>query len=210
MKGSGNALAAMLSSAVGLTAALVPQDAGTHDDPAFVLDHQAERIDGETERLADAYHGDVVLIVNVASRCGYTRQYDGLQALYEKYEDRGLTVLGFPANNFGGQEPGTDEQILEFCTSRFDVSFPMFSKIDVLGDDRHPLYKDLAAQPEPIGGDPRWNFTKFLVGRDGRVRARFEPGDEPMGEKVTGKIERLLAEQPPKTDSKPDHEPQEG
>lgn len=170
----------------------MPTNAETRHNDAFVLDHDVDRITGETERLAEVYEGKVVLIVNVASRCGFTRQYEGLQELYEAHKDDGLVVLGFPANDFGGQEPGTNEEILEFCTSAFDVSFPMFAKIAVTGDDAHPLYKDLRDQPEPIGGEPAWNFTKFLVNRSGEVVARFGPRVEPTDEALVREIEELL------------------
>lgn len=178
-------------------AAALPLAAGgpaaTDLDSPYVLGHTMTRIDG-TEQKLDAYKGKVVLMVNVASRCGYTRQYEGLQKIYEAHKQDGLVVLGFPANEFGGQEPGSDSEIMEFCESRFDVTFPMFSKIVVKGEETHPLYQQLAAQPEPIGGAPRWNFTKFLVDRDGNVVARFEPGDEPDGPKVLGRIRELLAQ----------------
>ena len=116
------------------------------------------------------YEGEVLLLVNVASKCGYTKQYAGLEALYEKYKDEGLVVLGFPANNFGGQEPGTNEEILAFCTGTFNVTFPMFAKISVKGDDIHPLYAYLTgAETNPdFAGDIKWNFNKFLVNRTGR------------------------------------------
>src|SRR2546429_363182 len=124
-----------------------------------------------------AYKGKVALIVNVASQCGYTPQYAGLEKLYEKYKDKGFVVLGFPANNFGAQEPGTNEEIKTFCTRNYNVTFPMYSKISVKGSDKAPLYKFLTdANANPTtGGEIKWNFTKFLVGRDGKVIARFEP-----------------------------------
>ena len=161
-------------------------------DP-FVLDHEADRITGEAENLEDAYLGDVLLIVNVASRCGYTKQYAELEELYRAHKDDGLVVLGFPADDVGGQEPGSDAEIMEFCSSRFDVTFPMFAKIAVTGDGTHPLYQDLAQQAEPIGGAPKWNFTKFLVNRSGEVIARFEPADAPMGDKLRAAVEAALA-----------------
>lgn len=168
-----------------------PADAGAPEDD--VLAFEMDRITGETESL-ETYRGKVVLIVNVASKCGYTPQYEGLEALYREYKDEGLVILGFPANDFGGQEPGTDEQILEFCQSRYDVTFPMFSKIKVTGDDAHPLYATLADQPEPIGGQPRWNFTKFLLNREGRVVNRYEPGVRPSDDKLRQRIEALIAD----------------
>jgi len=142
----------------------------------------------------EQYRGKVLLLVNVASRCGYTPQYDGLQKIYERYRERGFVVLGFPANNFGAQEPGTDEQIQDFCRLNYGVTFPVFSKISVKGDDRHPLYKFLTEEATNPGfaGDIKWNFNKFLVGRDGRVLARFESADRPESDKVTGAVESAL------------------
>jgi glutathione peroxidase len=163
---------------------------------ALVLDHEAERIDGTVESLAEVYKGRVVLIVNVASRCGYTPQYEDLEALYREHAEQGLVVLGFPCNDFGAQEPGSNDEVHEFCTSTFDVTFPMFAKVAVLGDEAHPLYMDLRQQPAPIGGEPKWNFTKFLVGRDGRVLRRFEPKDTPMGETIRAAVAEALAAQP--------------
>ncbi|MBI1765726.1 MAG: DUF1573 domain-containing protein [Acidobacteria bacterium] len=155
-----------------------------------VLDFSMKNIDGQETPLA-AYKGKVLLLVNVASKCGYTPQYEGLQALYAKYKDQGLVVLGFPANNFGGQEPGSNEEIKQFCTLKYNVSFPLFAKISVEGDDIHPLYKFLTTQPQ-FGGDLKWNFGKFLVGRDGKVLARFESADKPEDEKMTQAVEQAL------------------
>ncbi|HZW11353.1 MAG TPA: glutathione peroxidase, partial [Phycisphaerales bacterium] len=135
-------------------------------------------IRGEPRPL-DEYRGKVVLMVNVASECGLTPQYEDLQGLHEKYGEQGLVVLGFPANDFKGQEPGTDEEILEFCTREYKVSFPMFSKISVIGEDRHPLYAKLAAAMSEQGGEPTWNFTKYLVDRTGHVVKRIDPKTEP-------------------------------
>ena len=160
-----------------------------------MLGYELNRLDGTPEKL-ESYKGRVVLMVNVASKCGLTPQYEALEALYEERKDFGLVVLGFPANNFAGQEPGTNAEIAEFCSSTYGVKFPMFEKIDVIGEDANPLYKQLAAQPEPIGGEPKWNFTKFLVNRAGEVVARFEPRVAPDDEKLLEAIERLLAETP--------------
>jgi glutathione peroxidase len=140
---------------------------------AEILGLTVSSIDGEQIDLA-RYKGKVIIIVNVASRCGYTPQYEGLEKLYRERKDDGLVILGFPANNFNGQEPGSNEEIAAFCKSRYDVTFPMFAKISVKGPDQHPLYRQLAAQPEPIGGDPKWNFTKFVLDRQGKVVARFD------------------------------------
>jgi glutathione peroxidase len=150
-------------------------------------------IDGQPAPLSH-YQGNVVLIVNVASQCGYTPQYAGLEKIYEKYKDQGLVILGFPANNFGAQEAGTNEEIKNFCSSKYNVTFPMYSKISVKGADIHPLYRfltDKQANPQ-TGGDIRWNFTKFLVGKDGTVIARFEPAVTPESADVTTAIERAL------------------
>jgi glutathione peroxidase len=151
-------------------------------------------INGTPTSLAD-YKGKVMLIVNVASQCGYTYQYEGLQALYVKYKDRGLVVAGFPANNFGGQEPGSNAEIGAFCKSKFGVTFPMFSKISVAGPDKAPLYRfltDKTAHPK-TGGEIPWNFTKYLVDRDGRVLARFDAPVEPESKELTTAIEAALA-----------------
>jgi glutathione peroxidase len=158
-----------------------------------VLDFALKNIDGKETKLSD-YRGKVLLLVNVASQCGYTPQYEGLQAVYSKYSAQGLIVLGFPANNFGGQEPGTNEEIKQFCTLKYKVSFPMFAKISVKGADIHPLYQFLTSKetdPE-FSGDIKWNFNKFLVDRNGKIIARFDSGDKPEGEKVTQAIEKAL------------------
>jgi glutathione peroxidase len=145
-------------------------------------------IDGIPAPLS-AYQGKVVLIVNVASRCGFTPQYAGLEALYEKYKDRGFVILGFPANNFGGQEPGTNEEIKTFCSSKYNVTFPMYSKISVKGDDKAPLYQFLT---DTTGGEIQWNFTKVLVDKNGKVIARFEPKVTPESPDVAEAIEKAL------------------
>ena len=149
-------------------------------------------IDGKPVPLAD-YKGKVVLIVNVASRCGYTPQYSALEAIYEKYKDRGFVILGFPANNFGAQEPGTNEEIKTFCSRKYDVTFPMYSKISVKGADRAPLYAYLTEETgKGIAGEIQWNFTKFLVDRNGNVVQRFEPAVTPDSADVTAAIEKQL------------------
>ncbi|MEZ6234502.1 MAG: glutathione peroxidase [Phycisphaerales bacterium] len=147
------------------------------------------RIDGAEESL-EAYRGKVVMVVNVASACGLTPQYEGLEALYERHAGDGLVVLGFPANNFGNQEPGTNDEIAEFCTGEYGVTFPMFEKISVTGDDQHPLYATLSQE----GGPPTWNFTKYLIDREGRVVARFDPRTPPSDEALVARIEELLAQ----------------
>ena len=145
-------------------------------------------IDGKPAPLA-AYKGKIVLVVNVASRCGFTPQYKGLEALYEKYKDQGFVIVGFPANNFGGQEPGTNEEIKTFCSSKYSVTFPMYSKISVAGADKAPLYDYLTSTG---GGEVKWNFTKFLVGRDGKVITRFESKVDPESAEVVSAVEKAL------------------
>ena len=159
-----------------------------------VHDFEAKTIEGQDKSLAD-YRGKALLVVNVASRCGLTPQYEKLEALYRRYGDRGLVVLGFPCNQFGAQEPGTEAQIKTFCSTKYDVTFPMFGKLDVNGSSAHPLYAFLTAEPtSPDGpGDVKWNFAKFLVGRDGRVLARFAPTEDPMSAPTTSAIEAALA-----------------
>ena len=156
-----------------------------------MLEHTMTRLDGSEEDLS-AYTGKVLMLVNVASRCGLTPQYAGLQALYEKYRGQGFEILGFPANNFMGQEPGTDEQIAEFCSMNYGVTFPVFSKISVKGDDIHPLYREITTLPEPIGGDVLWNFQKYLVNRQGELVAKFGPQTTPEDAGVVEQIEALL------------------
>ncbi len=157
------------------------------------LDFTLNSIDGQPAPLSQ-YRGKVLLLVNVASQCGYTPQYAGLEALYEKYKDKGLVVLGFPANNFRGQEPGTNEEIKAFCNRKYSVTFPMYSKISVAGEDKAPLYQyltDKQANPS-TGGEIKWNFTKFLVGKDGRVVQRFEPAVIPESPEVVTAVEEAL------------------
>ncbi len=150
-------------------------------------------IDGRQKSLSD-YAGKVVLVVNVASRCGYTPQYEGLESLYRRYKDRGFVILGFPANDFGHQEPGTDQEIKNFCTTKYDVTFDMFSKISVKGDDQHPLYKYLTTE-SPFPGEVRWNFQKYLIDKSGWVRAMYYSAVKPNDEEITDKIEALLKEE---------------
>lgn len=151
------------------------------------------RLDGKPGQLSD-YAGQVVLAVNVASRCGLTPQYAGLQALQDRYSERGFTVLGFPCNQFFRQEPGSAEQIQEFCSDKYGVTFPLFSKLDVKGSHQHPLYAILSELPDDSGkaGNVTWNFEKFLVGRDGRVVRRFRPKVVPEDPKLVEAIEGLL------------------
>jgi glutathione peroxidase len=165
-----------------------------------LYDIPLKTIDGKDTSLAD-YKNGVLLIVNVASACGLTPQYGGLEKIYETYIDKGFNVLGFPCNDFGAQEPGTEAEITKFCETRFNVQFPMFSKIKVKGAEQHPLYKALiAAQPKAIqpngavegNGDISWNFEKFLIGRDGKVIARFAPSVTPEAPQIIKAIEAAL------------------
>ncbi len=160
---------------------------------SHVLDRTMKRLDGSEQNLAD-YRGQVILMVNTASKCGLTPQYDGLEALYRKYKDRGFVVLGFPANDFMGQEPGTDAQIADFCRSTYGVEFPMFSKITVKGDDMHPLYRELTSQPAPVGGAVKWNFQKYLFDRKGNVVEKFDPQVKPDDPALVKRVEELLAQ----------------
>lgn len=141
----------------------------------------------------DAYRGKVLLIVNVASKCGFTKQYTGLEALYAKYKDQGLVVLGFPCNQFGGQEPGTEEEIQQFCTLKFDVKFPLFAKVEVNGPGRHPLFTFLTGEASPFPGKVTWNFNKFLMGRDGGLVARYDSKVAPESDELIKAIETALA-----------------
>jgi glutathione peroxidase len=160
---------------------------------ATLHDFSARTIDGDERSLRD-FSGKVALVVNVASKCGLTPHYAGLQKLYDGYRGRGLEVLGFPCNQFAGQEPGSDAEVKQFCSLRYGVDFPMFSKVEVNGPGRHPLFAWLAGEragPEPAG-DLAWNFTKFLVGRDGRVVARFAPQTEPEAPELVAALEKAL------------------
>ena len=157
-----------------------------------VYQYELNSINGENISLSD-YEGDLLLIVNTASECGFTPQYEGLQELYETYSDQGFKVLGFPANNFGGQEPGTDEEIAQFCEVNYGVSFPMFSKVSVKGEDQHPLFGYLTSAVNPdFTGEVSWNFEKFLVDRNGNVIRRFKSNVKPMSDELTSAITKNL------------------
>lgn len=159
---------------------------------ASVYDISVKDIDGKTVSLGD-YKGKVVLIVNVASKCGFTPQYKALEAVYKKYQDKGFVILGFPCNQFAGQEPGTDAEIKQFCTGTYDVTFPLFDKIEVNGANRHPLYQILAGKDSPFPGDIGWNFTKFIIGKDGKIENRFASKITPDSPEVVSAIETALA-----------------
>lgn len=187
----------LLLVAVGLLAAphVVPAADATAKKPASVLEFKVKDIDDKSVDLAK-FRGKVLLIVNTASQCGYTPQYKDLEAVYQKFKGKGFEVLAFPANEFGHQEPGSDAEIKQFCSAKYNVTFPLFSKIVVKGEGIHPLYQFLTSQEtDPkFSGDIPWNFTKFLVNRKGEVIARFVPKDNPNSEKVTKAIEAALAQ----------------
>jgi len=160
-----------------------------------MYDFTLDTIDGKPVNFK-SFQGKVVLLVNVASKCGFTPQYAGLEALYEKYKDRGLVIVGIPANNFAAQEPGTNEEIKKFCSNKYNVTFPMMSKVSVLGEDKAPLYAfltDKSINPQ-VGGDIKWNFTKFLIDRRGKPIARFEPAVTPDSPEVAAAIESALSQ----------------
>ncbi len=156
-----------------------------------IYDISIDDIDGTPSSLSD-YTGKAILIVNVASACGYTPQYTGLEALYENYKDQGLIVLGVPCNQFGSQESGTNAEIKEFCSTQFHVTFPMSTKVDVNGDNRHPLYEKLVGDNSPFPGNIAWNFTKFLISKDGTIINRFESAVKPDSEEIIAAIETAL------------------
>lgn len=161
---------------------------------ASALDHVVKDIEGNDHDLAQ-HKGKVVMIVNVASKCGMTPQYAQLQKLYASHKERGLVIIGFPANDFGNQEPGSDEEIAAFCTDKFDVTFPMMSKITVKGDAKHPVYAHLTAEASAgeYAGEIKWNFTKFVLDRNGQIIARFTPNTKPDDPKVLEVVEKALA-----------------
>ena len=180
--------------AAGLAVCLVAGSALAADaaKSTALYDIPLKDIDGKDTSLK-AYQGKVLLLVNVASKCGFTRQYKPLETVYKKYKDQGLVIVGLPSNDFGGQEPGSNAEIKEFCSSKFDVSFPLMDKLGVKpGPAQHPLYTALTGPDSPKPGVVKWNFAKFLVSRDGKILARFESGDEPDSAKVTEAIEAAL------------------
>ena len=156
-----------------------------------LLDIPLKDINGKSTSLK-AYEGKVLLVVNVASKCGFTPQYKGLEGLYQKYKGKGLVVLGFPCNDFGAQEPGTLDEIKEFCSTRYHVTFPLFDKIHVKGAQQHPLYAALTGKDSPFPGDVKWNFGKFVVGRDGKILQRFESRVKPEDPELVKAIEDAL------------------
>ena len=158
-----------------------------------IYEHQVSALGGGPADLHD-FEGDAVLVVNVASKCGSTTQYAGLEELHETYKDRGFSVLGFPCNQFGNQEPGTAAEIQEFCSTTYGVTFPMFDKVDVNGEGRDPVFADLTATPDADGeaGDVGWNFEKFLVAPGGKIVARFRTSTQPLSAEVTSAVEQVL------------------
>lgn len=175
------------------TTLALPMVAEAGGGSSSIYDFTVDDIDGKPINLSE-YRGKLVLIVNVASKCGFTYQYEGLEKLYETYKDRGLVILGFPSNDFLGQEPGSEAQIKNFCTLTYGVSFPMFTKISVKGAKAHPLYKYLISKATngAFAGPITWNFNKFLIGRDGTTLARFGSKDEPTGKEMVAAIEKAL------------------
>lgn len=178
---------------IGFAATLLLAQANSmHADAPAALAFEMETLDGETVDLAEKYADKVVLFVNVASKCGYTKQYEGLQELHARYGDQGLAIVGVPCNQFGGQEPGTATEIATFCSTTYGVEFDMLGKVDVNGDDQAPLYAYLTGEssyPGPI----KWNFEKFLISKEGKVVGRYKSGVEPTGPELTADIEKQLA-----------------
>lgn len=187
------AFAAVSASALFLLREPTTGSAQTKKAMNSIYDIPLKTIDGKPATLGD-YKGKVLLIVNVASQCGYTPQYEGLEKVYEQYQSKGLVVLGFPANNFGGQEPGTETEIKTFCSTKYNVKFPMFSKLSAKGADIHPLYKFLTEKETnpQFAGQITWNFNKFLIDKNGNPIARFDSADKPESAKVTQAIEQAL------------------
>ena len=185
-------VALALTAAVGFAVSPYFRNTSPHSKArGNIYEFTMDDIDGKPVKLSD-YKGKVLLIVNVASKCGNTPQYKALEQMYEKYKDQGLVVMGFPANEFGGQEPGTNAEVKEFCTSTYNVKFPMFSKIVVKGEGTHPLYQWLLGQTDDHS-DIDWNFAKFLVDKDGKVITRFKARTKPTDEKIVAAVESALA-----------------
>jgi glutathione peroxidase len=176
-----------------LTSGIIATALGPTTEPHSFYGFTMKNIDGHELKLSH-YRGKVLLVVNVASKCGYTPQYEGLEKVFKSYHDKGFEVLGFPANNFGGQEPGSDSEIKTFCTGNYNVTFPMFSKISVKGEDEHPLYKWLISHSDRPNDPISWNFCKFVIDRNGHVVARFESKSTPESPEVTAAIEKALSE----------------
>ena len=176
---------------IALTAASIFGGSNTDVKSANIYDYSVKDINKKEVKLSD-YKGKVLLIVNVASKCGFTKQYDGLQEIYEKYKDQGFEVLGFPCNDFGGQEPGSNEEIAEFCSLNFNVTFPMFDKVKVLGDEKDPLFEALTNNSVTGKSNIKWNFEKFIIDKEGNIVDRFRSITKPEGKKITSLIEKEL------------------
>jgi glutathione peroxidase len=176
---------------IAIMAAVLVAQAAFGGTAGSLYDIPLKDIDGKDTSLK-AYKGKVVLLVNVASKCGYTPQYKGLEALHRKYKDRGLVVVGVPSNDFGAQEPGSPEEIKSFCSKNYDVTFPLMEKVRVKGPEKHPLYAALTGAESPFPGDVKWNFGKFLIGKDGKVLSRFDSKVAPESEQLVGAIENAL------------------
>ena len=168
------------------------KNSGLESSSNNVSDIIVRDMDGKNIKLSD-FKGKVLLIVNVASKCGYTPQYAGLESIYEKYKDKGLEILAFPCNDFGGQEPGTNEEIKDFCTAKYDVTFTLFDKVKVLGDEKSPLYTRLVNSNVVEKGDIKWNFEKFLIDKTGNIVSRFRSKVKPESEELTNAIEKELS-----------------
>jgi len=184
------ALTAATVDSIAREKAKTPENESRQMTDKSYLDIPLFTITGDKTSLND-FKGKVLLLVNTASECGYTPQYAGLEELYRNYKDSGLVVIGFPANNFGGQEPGTEKEILNFCQTKFDVTFPMMSKISVKEDDKHPLFVYLT-EKSPLTGEIKWNFSKFLIDRDGKLVARYPSQTKPSDEELVSKVKELL------------------
>ena len=176
---------------IALTAASIFGGSNTDVKSPNIYEYKVKDINKKEVKLSD-YKGKVLLIVNVASKCGFTKQYDGLQEIYEKYKNQGFEVLGFPCNDFGGQEPGSNEEIAEFCSLNFNVTFPMFDKVKVLGDDKEPLFEALTNNSVTGKSNIKWNFEKFIIDKEGNVVDRFRSITKPEGKKITSLIEEEL------------------
>ena len=157
-----------------------------------IYDIPLKDIKGQPASLA-TYKGQVLVLVNVASKCGYTPQYTGLEALHQSYKDKGVRLLGFPCNDYGGQEPGTNEEIVQFCSTKYNVTFPLFDKLHCKGAEQHPLYQSLTGKSSPFPGDVAWNFEKFVIAKDGTIAARFKSGVKPDAPELVAAIEKELA-----------------
>lgn len=175
-----------------LTAAFFAATATADTTPSKLQAIPLKDIDGKATSLKD-YSGKVLLIVNVASKCGHTPQYAGLEALHQKYKDKGFSVLGFPCNDFGAQEPGTAEEIKTFCSTKYNVTFPLFEKVHVKGKEKHPLYAELTGKSSPVPGEVTWNFGKFLIGKDGKILKRWDPKTPPDDKELNAAIEAAMA-----------------